>query len=84
VVDGDAVAMCSTVRIPDRATEAGVYTEEPFRGHGYAAAVTAAWAIAIRASGRIPLYSTEWGNAASRRVASKLELIVYGSDFSIS
>src|SRR3954462_15138734 len=34
VVEGDAVAMCSTVRIPDRATEAGVYTEEPFRGHG--------------------------------------------------
>jgi len=83
-VDGDAVAMCSTVRIPDRVTEAGVYTEESFRGHGYAAAVTAAWAIAIRESGRIPLYSTSWENVASRRVASKLGLILYGSDFSIA
>jgi RimJ/RimL family protein N-acetyltransferase len=84
VADGAAVAMCSTVRIPDRATEAGVYTEEPYRGRGYAAAVTAAWAIAIRESGLIPLYSTEWTNTASRHVAGKLGLILFGSDFSIS
>lgn len=83
VVDGDAVALCSSVRLTDQAAEAGVSTTEPFRGHGYAADVTAAWAIAIRRTGRIPLYSTSWHNTASRRVAEKLGLIMYGSDFSI-
>jgi hypothetical protein len=84
VVDGDAIAVCDTVRLTDHAAEAGLNTEEEFRGRGYGVAVTAAWAIAIRKTGRIPMYSTSWENAASRRVASKLGLILYGSDFSIA
>lgn len=84
VVDGGvAVAACSSVRITDRACEAGVGTEEAFRGKGYASDAVSTWADAVRATGRIPLYSTSWDNAASRRVAEKLGLIQYGIDLSI-
>jgi hypothetical protein len=43
--------------------------------------VVAAWANAIRAGGRIPLYGTAWSNASSRAVARKLGLVMYGEDF---
>ncbi len=59
-------------------------TAADYRGRGYAATVTAAWALAIRASGRIPLYSTSWDNTASLAVARKLGLIAYASDWSLS
>ena len=81
VVDGGrAVSVCCSVRISPRAHEAGVETAERYRGRGYAPAVVAGWAIVVRELGRIPLYSTSWENAASQRVASKLGLILYGSD----
>ena len=41
--------------------------------------VTASWAIAVRASGRVPLYSTSWENAASLAVARKLGLSEFTS-----
>jgi predicted GNAT family acetyltransferase len=59
-------------------------TLEEFRGRGYAPAVVAAWAHAVREAGRIPLYSTTWDNLASRAVARKLGLIVYGSNLSLA
>ncbi|HZS91689.1 MAG TPA: GNAT family N-acetyltransferase, partial [Chloroflexota bacterium] len=46
-------------------------------------AVVAGWARAIRASGRIPLYSTSWDNHASQAVARKLGLVQYGTDLSL-
>jgi len=70
-------------RIPGEATEAGVETHPAFRGHGYAAIATAAWARAMRDRGVIPLYSTAWENFASQRVAAKLSLIRYGASLSI-
>lgn len=74
VRDGAAVSVCFSSRVGERAAAAGVDTRPEFRGHGYAAAVTAAWASAVRASGREPLYGTDWQNLASQAVARRLGL----------
>jgi GNAT superfamily N-acetyltransferase len=84
VVDGQAVAVCASVRITPDAHEAGVETAAAFRGRGYATQVVAAWARAVRASGVEPLYSTAWQNAASRAVARKLGLVQFGSDLHVT
>jgi hypothetical protein len=65
------------------AVEAGVETGAAFRRRGFAARVTAAWARAIRAAGRTPVYTTDWTNAGSRGVARKLGLVQYASDWSL-
>ena len=38
----------------------------------------------MRASGRTPLYSTAWSNAASLAVARKLGLIPYAATWNLS
>lgn len=81
--DGRLAAVCFSARNTPLAAEAGVDTLEEFRGRGYAPAVVAAWARAVRLEGRIPLYSTSWDNLASRSVARKLGLDLYGTDLSI-
>jgi GNAT superfamily N-acetyltransferase len=83
-IDGRAVAICCSVRRTNMAHEAGVETAAPYRGHGYAGQVVAAWARAVRDRGRVPLYSTSWTNEASRAVARKLALIHFGSDLHIT
>ena len=84
IEDGHAVSVCFCARHSDVAAEAGVETAVEFRGRGLAARVTSAWALAIRRSGRIPLYSTSWSNHASLAVARKLGLVAYASSWSIS
>ena len=84
VEDGRAVAVCSSVRITDVAREAGVETAPGFRGRGHAARVVAAWAVAVRRMGVIPLYSSSWGNTASQGVARKLGLRMFGADLHIT
>jgi len=82
--DGKAVAVCFSARTSADAAEAGVNTLPEWRGRGYARAVVAAWAGAVRAAGRIPLYSTSWDNAASRGVARGLGLRLYAADFHLT
>jgi hypothetical protein len=81
---GRLASLCYCARNTPMAAEAGVDTLEEFRGRGYAPAVVAAWARAVRQEGRIPLYSTSWDNLASRSVARKLGLILYGADLSLA
>ena len=82
--DGVAVSVCCSVRITSAAHEAGVETPADFRGRGYAAQAVAAWARAVRHTGRIPLYSTSWENTASQAVARKLGLVQFGADLHIT
>jgi RimJ/RimL family protein N-acetyltransferase len=80
IQDGNAVSVCFSSRNTPTAAAAGVETLEAFRGRGYAPAVVAAWALAVRASGRAPLYSTSWDNLASQAVARKLGLVLFGAE----
>jgi len=83
IEDDAAVSLCHSARLTDHAAEAGVETLEAYRGRGYASVVAAGWAHAIRATGRIPLYSTSWDNLASQAVARRLRLVQYGTDLSL-
>ncbi len=80
VRDDAAVSVCFSSRIGPQATEAEVETLPDFRGRGYAAAVTAGWALVVQAAGAIPLYCTSWENLASQSVARRVGLTMYGAD----
>jgi predicted GNAT family acetyltransferase len=84
IEDSQAVAICRSVRVSSRAHEAGVNTLIGYRRRGYATAVVAAWALAVRALNRIPLYSTSWNNVASQGVARRLGLVQYGVDYHVT
>ena len=85
LVEGSrAVSVCRSVRITDKAHEAGVETLPDFRGKGCAREAAAEWALKVRAAGALPMYSTAWENVASQAVARKLNLNCYGVDFHIA
>ena len=91
VEGGSAVSLCCAARplvlagaSTCAAAEAGVETVRAHRGRGHAPRVVAVWARAVRASGGEPMYSTSWSNRASRSVAAKLGLRLYGEDFHLS
>jgi RimJ/RimL family protein N-acetyltransferase len=75
-LDGNAVvSICHTPGpVTAHGAECGVWTHPAFRGRGYAAAVTAAWATLMRPSGRHLFYSTDAENVSSQRVARRLQL----------
>jgi hypothetical protein len=83
LVGGQAVAICCCARSGPDAAEAGVETVAGFRGQGFAALATAAWAAVIHAEGRVPFYSTTWENLASRAVARKLGLVCFAEHISV-
>ena len=83
VEDGYTVSVCFCARRSDTAAEAGLETAAAFQGRGLGSQVTAAWAWAVRASGRVPLYSTSWENGASLAVARKLGLVSYACGWSL-
>ncbi len=80
--DGIAVSICFSSRNTADAAEAGVFTIASARRQGYAPRVVAAWAQAVRREGRVPLYSADRENSASRAVAHKLGLLEIGHDCS--
>jgi len=81
VEDGQAVAVCASVRITKAAHEAGVETQPSYRRKGHALDVVSSWANAVQALGALPLYSTSWDNDASQAVARRLGAIFMGSDY---
>ncbi|MDG0874911.1 kasugamycin N-acetyltransferase AAC(2')-IIb [Paenibacillus thiaminolyticus] len=83
VRDNRAVSICRSVRIASGAHEAGLETLDNYRGKGYAGAVVAGWAQAVREMDAWPLYSTLGENQSSQRVARKLDLSLYGVNFTI-
>lgn len=84
IEDGRVVSVCASVRITNAAHEAGVETLPGFRRRGHAVNVVAGWADAVRKMGAMPLYSTSWGNTASRKVAARLGLSMFGVDFHVT
>lgn len=84
IEDSQAVSICRSVRLSSRAHEAGVDTLVDYRRRGYATSVVTAWALAVRALNRIPLYSTSWDNLASQGVARRLGLVQYGVDYHVT
>jgi GNAT acetyltransferase len=84
VVDGKAVAVCFCSRITPTVAEAGLHTDERYRGHGYATKAARGWVTAVCATGRQPLYSTSWTNLASQAIARKLDGVLYGADYTIT
>jgi len=82
--DGHAVSVCFCARRSELAAEAGLETAAAFRRRGFGGRVTAAWARAIQASERLPIYSTSWSNTASRAVARKLGLASCAADWTLS
>lgn len=84
IEQGYPVSICFCARRSDNAAAAGLETAEAFRGRGFGARVTAAWASEIRATGRVPLYSAAWTNAASLAVTRKLGLTPHASFWSVS
>jgi GNAT acetyltransferase-like protein len=83
IENGYPVSVCFSARRSTIAAEAGVETAVGFRGRGLGPRVTAAWALAVRASGWIPLYSTDSSNEPSLAVARKLSLDPYAVDWSV-
>jgi hypothetical protein len=79
--EGEVVSLCHSSRSTPRAAAAGVETAPAYRGNGLAVQVVAAWAEAVRGQGRVAIYGTSWTNGASRSVASKLGLVMYGEDY---
>ncbi|MDE0684344.1 MAG: GNAT family N-acetyltransferase [Candidatus Poribacteria bacterium] len=84
IEDSQAVSICRSVRLSSHAYEAGVDTLVGYRRRGYATAVVAAWALAVRALNCLPLYSTSWDNVASQGVARRLGLVQYGVDYHVT
>lgn len=78
VEDEKIVSLCCSARQSNEAAEASVYTSKKYRGKGYGAAVTQAWAQQVQQQGKTALYSTTWDNFASQGVARTLGLKQYG------
>jgi hypothetical protein len=77
------ISICRSVRITERAHEAGIETLKEYRGKGLAMIALINWANNIQNDGYIPLYSTSKENKSSQRVAEKALLNKFGIGISI-
>lgn len=84
IEEGRAVSICASVRISRDVHCAGVETLPGRRGRGRGSAAVAAWARAVRRLDATPFYSTSWDNLASRGLARRLGLRLFGVDFHIT
>jgi GNAT superfamily N-acetyltransferase len=84
VVDVWAVSACFAARRRTHAAEAGVATEEMYRGRGFGVAVVAAWREAVERQGAQPLYSSSWENRASLALAERLRLLPYAETLDLT
>ncbi len=81
--EGYPISICFCARRSSTAAEAGIETAAAFRGRGYSPRVALSWARHVRALELVPMYSTDWSNAASLAVARKLRLIQFATDFNV-
>jgi hypothetical protein len=72
VISGKIVATALTTAHSDRYADVGVFTQEGFRGRGYATAAASIVAQGVQEDGHIPVWSAGEHNAASLRLAQKL------------
>jgi predicted GNAT family acetyltransferase len=77
-------SLCFCSRLTNSAAEAGLRTEADHRRRGYGAAVTAAWAYQVVATGMVAFYSTSSDNLASQAVAARLGLRPIGWRWQLS
>jgi hypothetical protein len=80
---GEIASVAFAARLGRMGAEVGVYTVPRYRGHGFAAAVTASWASIPSLDRRALFYSTHKTNRSSRRVAARLGLRMIGASVSI-
>ncbi len=83
VVNGRSVSVCASVIASVTVHCAGVETLPQFRGRGLGRKAVASWARAVQAGGATPVYGTTFDNLASQGLASRLNLSLVGSEFSI-
>ncbi|MBW3625470.1 MAG: GNAT family N-acetyltransferase [Armatimonadetes bacterium] len=82
VVKGEEVRSYAFLRrLSPEVWEIVVETAAPYRGRGYGKSVVSAATEAALQAGRIPVYSCDEHNAASRRLAESLGYRTYAEDF---
>jgi len=72
VVDGRLVALAHTNAVTAKYGDIGVYTDDAWRGMGFATASASIVARRIQDSGRTPVWSAGEDNEASLNIAAKL------------
>lgn len=72
IISGKIVATALTTAYSRRYADVGVFTQEGFRGRGYATAAASLVAQGVQESGRTPVWSAGEHNAASLRLAEKM------------
>lgn len=80
---GVPVSLCCSARQTSEAAEASVFTNEHYRGRGYAVDVVRAWAKKVQQQNRTAFYSTSWDNFSSRMIAEKLAMKRIGFDITL-